>query len=234
MNIKPVKAGDEREVKYSKEHWELLNKLRGKAARIMQVLEENHIYTIIHGSVARGDVTPKSDVDIVVPYPIPSYKVEISLERAGIQVQARQIVQATPSHAIKAHIQIDENTTVTFPLVELRKLEREFYKFGGEINLSELKSGKRVPGVNKRLLLIIPTAEGHVEMPVIGREVEVAKKLGVSIEIVNERVRVLTRRNEIGRTGVYLKYTLNPSETFEDALRKLADRDPAIRRRIRL
>ncbi|MCS7386530.1 MAG: nucleotidyltransferase [Candidatus Methanomethylicota archaeon] len=234
MKIKPVRAGDAREVKYSEEQWKLLKKFRGKAASIMQILSENQIYTIIHGSVARGDVTPKSDVDIVIPYPTPSYKVEIALERAGIQVQTKQIVQATPSHAAKAHIYIDEKTTITFPLVELRKLEREFYKFGGELNLNQLKRGERAAGVNKRLMLIIPTDEGHIEVPVIGREAEVARKLGVSIDIVNERVRVLTRRDEIGRTGVYLKYTLSPDETFEEALKKLADRDPAIRKRIRL
>ena len=40
---------------------------------------------------------------------------------------------------MKAHVEIDEMTTVTFPLMEMRRVEREFYRFGGEANLNQLK-----------------------------------------------------------------------------------------------
>ncbi|HID16398.1 MAG TPA: hypothetical protein EYP16_06330 [Candidatus Atribacteria bacterium] len=232
--IKPVRKGDIREVIYSKEHWKLLEKLRRKAIKIMQILSNAGLKPIIHGSIARGDVKTTSDIDIVIPYQTPSFKIEATLEQAGINPQQRILVQATPKHAVKAHIQIDENTTITFPLMELRKLEREFYKFGGELTLEELLENKRVPGVDKRLILITPTEKGHLETPIIGREAEVAKKLNISIEIINERIRILTRRDEIGRTGVYLKRTLSKDESFEEVLKRLIDKDPAIRRRMRL
>jgi len=232
--IKPIKTGDIREVIYSNNHWKLLEKLRSKAIKIMQILKARGLTPIIHGSIARGDVKPSSDIDIVIPYQVPSFKIETALEQAGIIPQQRMLVQATPKHVVKAHIQIDENTTITFPLMELRKLEREFYKFGGELTLDELLENKRVPGVDKRLMLIIPTEKGHLETPVIGREAEVARQLKVSIDIVNERVRVLTRRDEIGRTGVYLKRILTKNESFEEVLKKLVDQNPAIRRRMRL
>jgi len=80
------------------------------------------------------------------------------------------------------------------------------------------------------LTLIVPTPSGHVESAVMGREEQVAKVLGVSPEIVKERVRVLTRRDAVGRTGVFLRSLLGPNETFEERLKWLTDRNPAIRR----
>jgi len=62
------------------------------------------------------------------------------------------------------------------------------------------------------------------------KEAEVDEKLGVSVDIVKERVYVLTRRDESGRTGVYLKRRLAPHESFEEVLRRLRDEDPAIRK----
>ena len=70
-----------------------------------------------------------------------SFLVETALEKAKIPINARLIVQATPNYAMKAHITVDETTTVTFPLMEMRRVEREFYRFGGEANLSAAKSG---------------------------------------------------------------------------------------------
>ncbi|MHA1628204.1 MAG: nucleotidyltransferase domain-containing protein, partial [Candidatus Baldrarchaeia archaeon] len=89
-----------------------------------------------------------------------------------------------------------------------------------------------VPGVDKRLILIEPTVKGHIESSIIGRESEVAKILGVSVDIIKERINVLLRRDKIGRTGVYLKRELSPHETFGEVLKKIADRDPIVRRRI--
>jgi len=41
------------------------------------------------------------------------------------------------------------------------------------------------------------------------------------------------KRDEVGRTGVFIKKELAPDETFEMALKKLADDNPAVRRRIK-
>ena len=230
---KPVLRAERIHVVYDEKRWKLLQKLRRKAAKIMQVLESSSLHCIVHGSIARGDVTAKSDIDIFIPNPPSSFMVETALEKAGIPINRRIIVQATPSYAVKAYIEIEEKVSVSFPLVKLRPLEREFYKFGGEINLQMLKENRRVPGVDKRLMLIEPTEDGHVESSVIGREEHVAKLLKLSTDIVLDRVHALTRRDKVGRTGVFLERELAPEENFEAVLKRLADKNPAIRRRIR-
>ena len=90
----------------------------------------------------------------------------------------------------------------------------------------------RVLGVDKRLLLIEPTETGHIEQGVIGYEHVVAKRLSLSVDIAKERVRVLTRRDEVGRTGVYLTQQITDDETFEEVAKSLKDSDPALRRTI--
>ena len=124
---------------------------------------------------------------------------------------------------MKAHIEVDEQTTISFPLMEMRRVEREFYRFGGEINLSQLKADVRVPGVDKRLMLIEPTEKGHVESSIIGKEESAAKILGISAETVLDRVHALIKRDSVGRTGVFVKKELAPDETFELALKKLSE-----------
>ena len=228
---KPSRRFDFVEVVYGEERWRLLHELRVKALGIMEALRGVGIgQTLVHGSLARGDVTRRSDVDVVIPYPVASFQVELALEKAGYHVMDRLMVQATPAHTVKAHLYLDELTTVTFPLLEFTRLEREFYRFGGELELEALKAEKRTPGVDKRLMLIIPTDKGHLEASILGREAEAARIVGVSPEIVAQRVRVLLRRDEVGRTGVYLKYRLGEGETFEEAFRRLASQDPAIKR----
>lgn len=230
---KPVRYGDRVKVVYSKERWETLKELRFEARRVMEVLERYGFYSFVHGSVARGDVTKSSDVDVVIPYEVASFRVELALRELSETFMEKLIVQATPQHAPKAHIQLNEKVTVTFPLAKLSRLEYEFYSFGGLVELKDLRAGKRVLGVDKRLMLIEPTLDGHFESPVIGRESVVARLLGVNVETVQQRVRVLTRRDEIGRTGVYLKEHLAMDESFEEALKKLADHDPVVRNRVR-
>jgi len=83
-------------------------------------------------------------------------------------------------------------------------------------------------------MLIQPTREGHVESNVVGREDMVASLLGVSLETVLDRVHALLRRDEVGRTGVFIERELTPDETFEMTLKKLADQNPAVRRRLKL
>ena len=96
-----------------------------------------------------------------------------------------------------------------------------------------VKTKERVPGVNKKLILIVPTEKGHMEQEVVGRESEVAKLLGVSIELVEERVKILTRRDSIGRTGIYLNEEVPDWMSFEEALKMIADRDSNVRRKVR-
>ncbi|RJS78807.1 DNA polymerase subunit beta [Candidatus Bathyarchaeota archaeon] len=233
MAKKPLLRDDLLEVVYDEERWRILRRLRRKAVKIMEALNRAYIGSVAHGSIARGDVSPKSDVDIFIPQKVPSFLVETALERAGIPIKRRVLIQATPTYAIKAYIEVDERTSVSFPLVNLRPVERDFYKFGGEVDLPMLKAGVRVPGVDKRLMLIEPTPRGHVESTIIGREETVARLLGISVNTVLDRVRTLTRRDEIGRTGVFLKKEIALDESLEEVLKNLADRNPAIRRRLR-
>ncbi len=229
---KVERRGEYRVVVYDEARWRLLRELRAEAERIMEALYSMGLYAIVHGSVARGDVKPTSDIDVFIPYPVPSYRVELALERAGFTIHKRIVVQATPGSTPKAYLILDEEErrSVSFPLGKLGRTEYEFYYFGGALDLEGLRSGRRVPGVDKRLVLIEPTREGHVESPVIGREAEVAKRLGVSIETVEERVRVLTRRDEHGRTGVFVKLVIPPGEEIEDYVRRYATRNPLLRR----
>lgn len=219
-----------REVFYNQERWLLLKKLRAVAIDILKALKARGIEGIVHGSLARGDVNEKSDVDVFIPDVLPSYMVEGALHDAGIQILKRELTQATPNHVVKAIVYLDEKVKVTFPLLPLRQREREFYKFGGEVGLSDLIEGKRVPGVDKRLMLIFPTTYGHYEYSIIYNGVEVSKLIGVSLELINERIRVLTRRDEIGRTGIYFKIELRDDENFEEKLRERAAKDPSLRR----
>jgi predicted nucleotidyltransferase len=168
-------------------------------------------------------VTYRSDIDVFVPTHVPLLRVEEAI-RNSLPVHSRLIVQATPTHAPKGYIFLnpEETEMVSFPLAPLTPREEEFYRFGGLVSLKELREGRRVPGVDKRLIFISPTTEGHVELPVKGREAEVASRLGISIETVRERVRVLSRRSSIGRTGVFVKYYLMPHQGFEEAIHLLA------------
>ena len=233
MARKPMLRDERLKIIYDEKRWRLLNQLRAEAIELMDALNSMHIFSIAHGSIARGDVTEKSDIDIFIPDVIPSFLVETALERARISISERILVQATPTYSIKAYIGIDERRSVSFPLSKLRKTEREFYKFGGEATLEMLRRGVRVPGVDKRLMLIEPTEDGHIESSILGREGEVAKLLGISIETVLDRVRTLTRRDRIGRTGLFIERRLASNETFELVLKELAERNPAVRRRLR-
>ena len=231
MAKKPVKRAERIEVVYDKRRWKLLKQLRTKAVEIMETLDSFHLRSIVHGSIARGDVSETSDIDVFLPDPPSSFVIETVLERSGLRVCQRTIIQATPLYALKGYIGLDQQSSLSFPLVKLRPVEKDFYRFGGEASLSTLIEDKRVLGVDKRLMLIEPTADGHVESAVVGQEEMVANLLGVSLNTVLDRVRALLRRDEVGRTGVFIEKELAPDETFEQALKKLAEQNPAVRRR---
>jgi predicted nucleotidyltransferase len=222
---------DYQNIVYDNERWALLKNLREKTVLLMSALAQFHLPSVVHGSIARGDVKVGSDIDIFIPEVQNSFIIETAIEKAGIPVNNRFVVQATPLYAMKAHIEIDELTTVTFPLMSMRKVEREFYTFGGEITLNQLKANLQVVGVDKRLMLIEPNTAGHEESSIIGREAFAAKVLGISIETVLDRVHALTKRDLVGRTGVFIKKELSSDETFELALKRLSDLNPAVRRR---
>ena len=228
MAKKPEVLHEDRVVVYEDGHWPLLANLREKALSLMQKLETLGVQSYVYGSIARGDISKSSDIDIIVPYAVPSYKIDLAVGKGA----ERELVQATPSSVLKGHLHLDDETTITFPLFKMMTREVEFYKWGGQVSLSQLKENVRVLGVDKRLLLIEPTESGHIERGVIGYEHIIAKQLGVSIDIAHERVRVLTRRDEVGRTGVYLTQSITDDESFEEVAKSLKDSDPALRRTI--
>jgi len=234
MAKKPAKRAERIEVLYGKKRWKLLNELRDKTLEIMETLEHGNIHSIVHGSIARGDISANSDIDVFIAEPPSSFIIETALERAGLTFNRRFLVQATPSYAVKGYIELEPRRMVSFPLMKLRPTEREFYRFGGEATLQTLQNNVRVAGVDKRLMLIEPTSKGHVESTIVGREESVAQTLHVSVDTVLDRVHALLRRDKIGRTGVFIERELTLDETFEMVLKQLADQNPAVRRRLRL
>ncbi len=230
---KVARYSEKREVVYDSLHWELLSLLRRRTLDIIGALDSEGIRSMVHGSVSRGDVNPNSDIDVFIPYVIPSFKVELALAKHGFQIYSRRIAQATPFHAPKGHIYlgVSEKRSVTFPLVPFRSLEFEFYKFGGMIDLKGLEADIRVPGCTKKLMLVEPTSIGHFESAILQREVEVAKIVGINVDIIEERIRILTRRDRIGRTGIFLSVSVQKDHTFEEVLKRLIDTNPIVRRR---
>lgn len=230
-------TGEIAEVVYSEDRWMLLREKRRKALEVMEALSLRIPpgLLVVHGSVARGDVDEDSDVDVAILEPVPPGIVEYALTSAGMKPVAKLIVQATPSNTPKAYFILDyrEERVVSVPLAPLGPREREFYRWGGELGIRGLREGARVPGVDKRLMLIKPTERGHVEMSVKGNEGYVARLLGISVDTVLERVRVLTRRREHGRTGVFVKEEVDPETPVEEAVRDLAKRNPIFRRALK-
>ncbi len=228
MSKQPEHLNDSRRIIYDSSRWSTLQDLRRRALEVMGVLDKNGIKSFVYGSVARGDVSPTSDIDIIVPELVPSYRIELAVG-PGIH---REIVQATPSSVLKAHLHLENDVVISFPLFKMWSRELDFYRWGGLLSLKELYEDLRVLGVDKRLILIEPTEDGHLEHGVIGREPQVARAIGVSIDIAEERVRVLTRRSSIGRTGVFLTRTVPEDATFEELATRLRDSIPALRRTI--
>jgi predicted nucleotidyltransferase len=233
MAVKVTPRAEFLEVEYDQAQWNLLKRLRDRAAELMGALEQANINSLTYGSIARGDVKLTSDIDVFAYSGPNSLQVELALERAGIPAERRFLIQATPSYTPKAFWEIEPYLSVSAPLMKMRRNEREFYTFAGEIERRGLLDGRRVPGVDKRLMLIEPTERGHRESSVKGRQSHAAKTLGVNPRMVEERVRVLSKRDKVGRTGLFVERQLGPEEAFESVLVELSARNPALRRRIR-
>ncbi len=219
-------------VKYDEDQWDLFHSKRNLVREIANPLDSSGLKFLIYGSVARGDVNPLSDFDIIILQKISSFRIESLLEQSKIQILGKEIVQATPGDAIKAHIYLPNETTLTFFLTNANEVSYEFYKFGGAITNAMLETDTRIPGVTKRLTLIIPDARGHREINLVGNEVHTQKLLGVHPKIIEVRKRVLLKRDKTGRTGVFLKKIILLDQNFEEELKKIADMNPIVRRKL--
>lgn len=218
-----------RQITYSQSHWNLLKEKRKKATAILETLREAQIKGYVYGSVARGDINEKSDIDIITFSPPTPFLLERALNR-NFSIYEKEISQATPKLAIKGHIHLDNTTTITFPITKLSKAEREFYTYGGKLTLPEVKDyEKRVPGIDKRLLLIEPTESGHKEMSILGREKKAATTVGVSVGLVLKREKLLRRRDEKGRSGPFIRKKVRKGESFDSILRQIASQNAFLR-----
>jgi predicted nucleotidyltransferase len=220
-----------REVIYSEARWRLLRDLRARAIELMEHLEAEGFTCLVYGSLARGDVSRTSDLDILIPYTVSPQLLEYALLKKTPIVR-RVIAQATPYYAVKAYLYVSEKDTVSFPLTPLRSEEMDFYKLAASLTLEELRRDLRRPGINKMLQLIKPTPYGHIELPVLKNLEESARLIGVSPETIMGRARVLLRRREKGRTGLFRSMELDENISFEEALRMLEARNPSLRRRL--
>ncbi len=231
MRRKVDVRGDIVEVIYDKKRFEILEEKRGIAKEILFELKKCGIEGHVYGSIARGDVSVDSDIDIAIIDEV-SINILISCLEKRWKIYRGEIIVATPMKTPAMYLYLDPHDTITITkyLGRPSKTEREFFAFGGIIGLKEILTGLRAPGVDKRLKLIIPTEWGHVERPVIGYEAEVAKILGISLDTVIERVRVLTRRDEHGRTGVYFKEEFSGDTPVEEVIRRICKKPGTIRR----
>ncbi|TFF85432.1 MAG: hypothetical protein EU517_01625 [Promethearchaeota archaeon] len=217
---------------YSDKHWKLLKSKRKRAKELLKMFSNEAIPSYIYGSVARGNIHQDSDIDIAFIQEIPSYRVEFILHKNGYDNLFREIIMATPNDSIKLYIYLNELETITIPLTKLDKSSLEFYDFGGKLNYRQLQEGVRVPGIDKRLVMVKPNELGHMEYSIIGREHLAAKEVNISLKTINERKKVLLKRGKIGKTGVFLKREIDVNQTTEEALKSLANSNAIIRKKL--
>lgn len=239
-----IRLHGNREVIYDSDHWDLLQNFHEQAAMIMAPFHEKGIKMLVYGSVARGSVHKDSDIDILITRPIPSFQVELIIDTLTdsltLTLLEKKIIQATPNDIVKAHYVFDSNITITLLLTDFSTMPLEFYRFGGALTYSEIAEGlnseknklTRVPGVDKQLLIIQPNELGHTEQPLEDFQYTAAKILGISQQMIDQRLRVLTRRDKVGRTGVYLDEQIPLSSNVEEELRRLARTNSILRRRL--
>ena len=56
--------------------------------------------------------------------------------------------------------------------------------------------------------------------------------MGINIEFLNERKKVLLRREHFGRTGVFFKRIIDINESTEEVLKKIATNNSMIRKKL--
>ncbi|UNQ72771.1 nucleotidyltransferase domain-containing protein [Infirmifilum sp. NZ] len=231
-SLTPVRVRDKTPVVYPEWRWRLLENLRERALELLRALEGVGASPVVIGSVARGDVTPSSDIDVHFTAYVPSWRVVVALERAGISVRGFRVIQASPSTAIRIIVVVDEGIEISIPVSRLSKTEEEFPKYAGAVSLREIKLGVRVPGVNKRLLFVEPTSYGHDEWSIIGFESEAARLLGISLDTILERRFMRIRRAREGKAGFYVHLEIPVGESPEDRICEAARTNPVIRRAV--
>ena len=219
-------------VTYSENHLKLLQHKRERSKTLLEVFVKEGLNPFVYGSIARGDIHNDSDIDMVLMQSIAPYQIEIILDKNGFNNYFREIIMATPADALKLYIYLNELESITIPLSKFNKKSSEFYDFGGKINLNQILNSIRVPGINKRLVFIQPTSAGHEEYSIIGNENLAAKQLSVGINLINERRRVLLRREKFGKTGVFLKRSVGVGETTELVLKKLSNKNTIVRKKL--
>ncbi|MFX0047413.1 MAG: nucleotidyltransferase domain-containing protein [Candidatus Hermodarchaeota archaeon] len=217
---------------YSENHLELLHEKRERSKILLDMFVKEGLDPFLYGSIARGDVHDNSDIDIGFLNKIAPYQIEIILEKNGFKNYFREIIMATPADALKLYIYLNELESITIPLSKFDKRSKEFYDFGGKINLNQLVRNTRVAGIDKRLVLIQPTTNGHEEYSLIGNEHLAAKQLNLSIDTINERKKILLKREKLGKTGVFLKRPIGMNESTEVVLKKLADKKSIVRNKL--
>jgi len=217
---------------YSDDDWALLKEKRERAIYLLNLFAKEGIDPFIFGSIARGDVHKDSDIDLLIPHLIPPYQIEFILHKNGFEKYFREIIMATPNDSLKLYIYLSELESITIPLSKIDKRSGEFYDFGGKINLYQLQNNIRIPGINKKLVLIKPNQQGHEEYSIIGNEHLAARDTGVSIDTIIERKNVLIKREKKGRTGVFLKRSIEIDQSTEEVLKDLAIKKSIIRRKL--
>ncbi|MBD3195380.1 MAG: DNA polymerase subunit beta [Candidatus Lokiarchaeota archaeon] len=232
MSTEKILRDHRQVVKYSTSQWSLLEDKRKSTMELLEIFEKKQLFPYVYGSIARGNVHPNSDIDLIFLYRIPAYKIEFILNQNGYHHYRREIIMATPNDSIKLYLYLSELKTITIPLTRLDNLSQQFYDFGGKIDIKQLRKNIRVPGIDKRLVLIKPIKEGHKEYSIINRNSIAAKEVGVSIEMIKQRERVLLRREKFGRTGVFLKRELSYSDTPEGLLKKISNHNSIVRKKL--
>jgi hypothetical protein len=223
----------DQDIFYEDERWAVFADLRTKAMSVTGLLTQQGFETFTFGSVARGDVKPSSDIDIILTTRLPTFRVEVILNEAHLNILHKKIVQATPNDIIKAQFELEDEISLTVLLTDFTHLAFEFYRYGGAVTHAQMLENVRVPGIDKRLVLIQPTPTGHHESSVIDHPSQAANIVGVSSQIVEQRIRVLTRRDKVGRTGIFLNEEIGLDESFEEKLQELASENQLIRRRLK-
>ena len=70
-------------VRYTKEDWATLRKKRNAAIKLLEIFEKEGLNPYTYGSIARGNVHENSDIDIIFFNQIPTFQIELILNKNG-------------------------------------------------------------------------------------------------------------------------------------------------------